>query len=79
MNGQDNFKKCLLSAKSRYLIFYSNIYFRKGKMVALLKQKSKVTIERKPRITYDVSSVLKRPREPYKEENKVGQTAGKNN
>ena len=48
-------------------------------MVALLKQKSKVTIERKPRITYDVSSVLKRPREPYKEENKVGQTAGKNN
>ena len=47
-------------------------------MVSLLKQKSKLCIERKPRITYDVSSILKRPREPYKEENKVGQTAGKN-
>ena len=41
--------------------FISNFYFqKKGKMVALLKQKSKVILERKPRTKYEVKNIFKR-------------------
>ena len=41
--------------------FITNIYVqKKGKMVALLKQKSKVTIQHKPRKTYEIKNMFKR-------------------
>ena len=40
------------------------LFQKKGKMVALLKQKSKIIIERKPRKTYEVKPFFKRAKEP---------------
>ena len=39
-------------------------------MIALLKQKSKITIERKARVTYDIPENLKRIRDKKTEEEK---------
>ena len=39
---------------------------QKGRMTALLKQKSKIKIERKPRVQYPVGESLKRIRDPPK-------------
>ena len=37
---------------------------QKGRMSALLKAKSKIKIQRKPRVQYDVAPTLKRIRDP---------------
>ena len=39
-------------------------------MIALLKQKSKITVERKARVTYDIPENLKRIRDKKLEEEK---------
>ena len=40
---------------------------QKGRMSALLKQKSKIVTKRKPRITYEPHQTLKRMRDPEKQ------------
>ena len=55
--------KSLPMSISVSITFMTNIYFqKKGKMVALLKQKSKITISHKPRKTYEIVDVFKRPK-----------------